>query len=187
MALESRLTSPCFTRTRSALTSQVLSKGRKLIWMSRCCACNSVMDWHSRRISISDTGSCDSVSLPDSITARSRIWLISSSRYHPALVISCILISCVAVGGGVLASSNCEKPRMALSGVRSSWLMLERKSDLARLAFSAAHLAFSNWTLVVRSCSASFCASIVAVTRCAFACCNITICSSDASRRSSAT
>src|SRR4051812_21100214 len=30
-----------------------------------------------------------------------------------------------------------ENPRMALSGVRSSWLMLARNSDLARLAASA--------------------------------------------------
>ncbi len=38
------------------------------------------------------------------------------------------------------------KPRIALSGERSSWLMLERKSDFARLAFSAAALALFNST-----------------------------------------
>ena len=32
------------------------------------------------------------------------------------------------------------KPMMALSGVRSSWLMLARNSDLARLALSACGL-----------------------------------------------
>ena len=34
-------------------------------------------------------------------------------------------------------SMACEKPMMALSGVRSSWLILARNSDLARLAASA--------------------------------------------------
>src|SRR3989338_7641705 len=50
--------------------------------------------------SISDTGSCDSDSLPDSINARSRISLIRSSRYHPALIIWCSLTVCASVGGG---------------------------------------------------------------------------------------
>ncbi len=34
------------------------------------------------------------------------------------------------------------KPRIALSGVRNSWLMLERKSVFAWLAFSAAAIAW---------------------------------------------
>jgi hypothetical protein len=38
-------------------------------------------------------------------------------------------------------SNSCAKPRTALSGVRSSWLMLERNSDFARLAASASSLA----------------------------------------------
>ncbi len=44
---------------------------------------------------------------------------------------------CAGVGGGLPDSISCAKPRIALSGVRSSWLMLARKSDFARLAFSA--------------------------------------------------
>ena len=36
-----------------------------------------------------------------------------------------------------------EKPRMALSGVRSSWLMVARKRDLALLAVSARRRASS--------------------------------------------
>ena len=47
----------------------------------------------------------------------------------------------VGVGAGEPDSISWAKPRIALSGVRSSWLMLERKSDLARLAFSAAAMA----------------------------------------------
>ena len=38
---------------------------------------------------------------------------------------------------GVEAAMKSEKPMMALSGVRSSWLMLARKLDFAWLASSA--------------------------------------------------
>ncbi len=48
---------------------------------------------------------------------------------------------CEGVGNGVPDSMSWAKPRIALSGVRSSWLMLERKSDFARLAFSATAIA----------------------------------------------
>ena len=48
---------------------------------------------------------------------------------------------CEGVGGGEPDSMSWAKPRIALSGVRSSWLMLERKSDFARLAFSATAMA----------------------------------------------
>src|SRR3546814_13347092 len=41
-----------------------------------------------------------------------------------------------------------EKPRMAFSGVRSSWLMLARNSDLARLAFSACCLAAASASML---------------------------------------
>ena len=55
---------------------------------------------------------------------------------------------------GVPESISCAKPRIALSGVRSSWLMLERKSDLARFACSATDLALSSSTFVSwSSCS----------------------------------
>ena len=53
-----------------------------------------------------------------------------------------MLAFCEGVGGGESDSISWAKPRIALSGVRSSWLMLERKSDFARLAFSAAAFAF---------------------------------------------
>ena len=47
-------------------------------------------------------------------------------------------------GAGSPDSRSWANPRIALSGVRSSWLMLERKSDLARLALSAACIAAFN-------------------------------------------
>src|SRR5450432_2120272 len=45
------------------------------------------------------------------------------------------------VGDGKPDSISWAKPRIALSGVRNSWLMLDRKSDFAKLAFSATALA----------------------------------------------
>ena len=77
--------SSCFTRVRSALTKYRTGNCGKATLMPRFCACGSIMAWHSRMTSLSDIGSSDSESLPDSISARSRISLISSSRYHPAL------------------------------------------------------------------------------------------------------
>ena len=109
--------------------------------MPRFCACGSIMARHSSMTSTSETGSRDSVTLPDSISARSRISLISSSRYQPALRIWSRLRFWEGVGAGEPDSMSWAKPRIALSGVRNSWLMLERKSDFARLAFSAAAMA----------------------------------------------
>ena len=124
----------------------------KVMLMPRCCACGSIMVRHSDMTSDNDTDSGDSDTLPDSITARSRISLISLSRCHPAWRIWAMLSDWEAVGNGEADSISWAKPRIALSGLRSSWLMLERKSDLARLAFSAADLALSSSTF--DSCSA---------------------------------
>ena len=104
-------------------------------------ACGSIIAWQSASTSASDIGSGDSDSLPDSIRARSRISLISSSRYQPACRIWSMLSFCAGVGAGAPESISCAKPRIAFSGERSSWLMLERKSDFAWLALSAAILA----------------------------------------------
>src|SRR2546423_15694379 len=98
------------------------------------------MAWHSRMTSASDVGSFESDRFPDSIWARSRISLISSRRYHPARRISAMLAFCAGVTEVGSDSINWANPRIALSGDRSSWLMLERKLDFARLAFSAALL-----------------------------------------------
>ena len=141
MALNSRLISTCLTRVRSALTKYGVSKRGKVMLMPRFCACGSIIARHSSITSTSETGSRDSITLPDSISARSRISLISSSRYQPALRIWSRLRFCEGVGSGVPESMSCAKPRIALSGVRSSWLMPDRKSVFARLAFSAAAIA----------------------------------------------
>jgi hypothetical protein len=67
--------------------------------------------------------------------------LISVSKCQPPRWIFSVLTRCSGVNAGVPASSNWAKPRMELSGERSSWLMLERKTDLARLASSATRVA----------------------------------------------
>ena len=51
------------------------------------------------------------------------------------------------VGSGEPDSISWAKPRIALSGVRSSWLMLDRKSDFARFAFSATAMALLQFQL----------------------------------------
>ena len=140
-ALERRFRRTCFNRVRSARTKQGRSNRGKEVSMPPFCACGSIIAWHSRITSASEVGSCDSDSFPDSICARSRISLMSSRRYQPARRISAMLPFCDAVTGVTSDSINCANPRIALSGERSSWLMLERKSDFARLAFSAAPFA----------------------------------------------
>ena len=152
MAFDSRLMNTCFTRVRSALTKNGPSNAGNCRWMCPPCACGSIMASQSASTSASDIASWDSESLPDSISARSRISLISSSRYQPACRIWSMLAFWLGVGLGAPDSTSCAKPRIAFSGERSSWLMLDRKSDLARFACSAANLALSSSTLV--SCRA---------------------------------
>jgi len=74
----------CFRRVRSARTKQGFASAGNSSRMPRFCAVGSIMARHSTMTSVSDTGSSDSESFPDSMTARSRISLISCSRYHPA-------------------------------------------------------------------------------------------------------
>ena len=99
------------------------------------------MAWQSLITSASDTG-CKSIAiLPDSTSAKSRISSISASRYQPACKICARLLRCASVGGGVPDSINWEKPRIAFSGERNSWLIADRNSDFARFAVSAAAVA----------------------------------------------
>ena len=141
IALDSRFTNSCLTRVRSARTYSALAGSRKATAMPLLRACGSIIDWQSPSTSASDIGSNDIDSLPDSIRDRSRISLISSSRNQPACRIWSMLSFWAAVGGGEPESTSCAKPRMAFSGERNSWLMLERNSDLAWLARSAVTLA----------------------------------------------
>ena len=85
---------------------------------------------------------------PNSMRATSRMMLISPSRWRPASLI-CVANSATRARVGLPAScsSASEKPITAFSGVRSSWLIVARKRDLAWFAASAASFArrSSSW------------------------------------------
>jgi len=85
-------------------------------------------------------GSGEISKLPDSILDMSRMPLTTDSRCWPESLISCAY-SRRRAASSIKACScaiSSEKPIMALSGVRSSWLMVARKRVLAASAASAA-------------------------------------------------
>ena len=97
-----------------------------------------------RRLSVSATapviasrrsvGARESVIRPASTLDRSRIPLISSSRWRPLRRIASRNSRCCPLTGPMPPESRrSENPMMALSGVRSSWLMLARNSLLSRV------------------------------------------------------
>ena len=84
MAFESKLTSTCFKRVRSAPTKQGTAKRGNVNVTLRFCAWGSIIAWHSFKISPNDTGSNDNANRPDSTCAKSSTSLIKSSKYQPA-------------------------------------------------------------------------------------------------------
>ena len=75
---------------------------------------------------------------PASIFDRSRMSLMSESRWRPEEWMSCRYSSCLSFSSpNMRSSSTSEKPMMAFSGVRSSCDMLARNSDLCWLATSS--------------------------------------------------
>ena len=83
--------------------------------------------------------------LPASTLERSRISLISWSRWRPLTSTLLMYLVCFSFSSPKVWSHRIsEKPIMALRGVRSSWLILARNSLLVRVAVSAASLAFCN-------------------------------------------
>ena len=74
-------------------------------------------------------------SSPASTRERSRISSIRASRRR--LLLSTISIYFIRSSAESVSAMMRAKPSMAFSGVRISWLMLARKSDFMRLAFSA--------------------------------------------------
>ncbi|OIQ68472.1 hypothetical protein GALL_499340 [mine drainage metagenome] len=116
-------------------------------------ASGSTRVWQSAITASKGTASMLSAAWPDSIDARSRMSLTSSSRYQPPLRICARLLCWLGVGAGEPASMSWAKPRMAFKGERNSWLMLDKNSDLAWLAWSACKRAASRLRLV--SCKTS--------------------------------
>ncbi len=80
------------------------------------------------------------VAFPASILDRSRMSLSSVKRCAPLRRMVCAWPR-RSRGSRSPSRSRSAKPRMAVSGVRSSWLMLARNSLLARLADASARLA----------------------------------------------
>ena len=79
---------------------------------------------------------------PASILDRSRMSLMSTSKRSPDATSVCVCDLCWRFSGE--ASNACAMPSTPFSGVRTSWLMLARNSDLARVAASAAFVALSS-------------------------------------------
>ena len=80
IALKRRLSRTCLTFVRSPLTKQGISNCGNVMVTLRFLACAWARPWHSSITSPKETGSCNKGNLPDSITARLKIWLVSSSR-----------------------------------------------------------------------------------------------------------
>ena len=67
--------------------------------------------------------------------------LIRERRCRPEDRMSCRYSACFSfTSPNIRSASTSEKPRIAFSGVRSSWDMLARNSDLWRLAASSCRL-----------------------------------------------
>ena len=110
--------------------------------MPRFCACGSIIAWHSRMTSASDTRLERQRQLAR-LDQREIEDLVDQLQQVPARLEDLVDASLLRGRRARARRIPCSwaKPRIALSGVRSSWLMLERKSDFARLAFSAAAMA----------------------------------------------
>ena len=88
--------------------------------------------------------------VPASIFERSRMSLISCKSR--VLLFSMMLTYSRFSSSSSVEASIPEKPTIALSGVRISWLMLARKADLSRLDSSARFLAeIKSFSMLFRS------------------------------------
>ena len=90
---------------------------------------------------------------PASTLDRSRISLMRLSRR--ALLVSIISMYFWRSSGESVSAIMREKPSMAFSGVRISWLMFARNNDFMRLAFSACFV-FSSYSFSLRVASSNW-------------------------------
>ncbi len=155
----SRLSSVYIERGRSGSTSTANSSF--LSWAS----CAKVRSIWSRRLA-NDISPMSSVTVPDSIFDRSRMSLIRPSRSEPASWMFLANSTCFSVRlPCALPASSLDRISRLFSGVRSSWLMLARNSDLyldvsascsafssrARLACSTSRFLASTWVFCLES------------------------------------
>ena len=154
-ALASRFSSTCCSRSRSATTIGTRSGTSVSSCTLRSRYSAAVESAASRTTARRSTGSAAHSARPDSIFARSRIWLISrvsrsvSRRMMPTN--SC-RFAAASSGLSWRISANA---RIDVSGVRSSWLTVDTKSSFMRsssrrrsfAARSSAVAASSSWRL----------------------------------------
>jgi len=138
-ALDRRFSSTCLSRWRSPRTwvvHETLGPTRTIwCWSAR----GRIRLTVSAATSARATGSRDSDSRPASMAAMSSTSLMRLSRCRAPDMMWPRLSRCSVSRSS--RSSSWANPRMAFSGVRSSWLMRDRYSLLASLACSAASLA----------------------------------------------
>ncbi len=148
IALDSRLTSTCCSRSRSARTASPSATSTSTAMPRRAASGRTSRRASSTTVATTTRSGTRSMR-PLSMRARSRMSAISASRWRPPLTISCTW-RCAALPAGRSSSSNWPKPRIALSGVRSSWLIVDRNALLARLARSASSRAHCKASLACR-------------------------------------
>src|SRR5262249_6509193 len=140
-ALLKRLSRTCLRRMESAVSTPTFSCAsttRRFWFFSASCSAVPM----TSSISLAKfTGSGLSSSLPASILERSSISLIRLRRWVPAAFTRRNGSSAFSVPKRPeLVTIISVRPMMALSGVRSSWLMLARNCDLCSLASASCRL-----------------------------------------------
>ncbi len=136
-ALESRFQAICWSRTGSAARVPAASSMVGSMTMRLASAAGRIRSIAARTALAGSTARRSSRSLPATMRLTSRM---SSMRWTCALALRSMISSGrpSAMGSGRRVRRMSAQPRMAVSGVRSSWLMVERNSSLARLVASAA-------------------------------------------------
>ena len=130
-------------------------------WMRFCNACwltKGKLDSHSLSIDV-----CEQARFicPAPILATSRMSLIKDNRWLPLLAMVSNGSFCSwLTAPNIFSSIASDIPKMALSGVRNSWLMLARNSSLRRVARASSLLEMASCWLVSFSCDSACCFSV---------------------------
>jgi hypothetical protein len=135
--LPTRLSSTCLSRVGSPLTiGGECSSSSKASPSPRSRACGSV-SWRTRsRTSGTEKSIRSSSSPPASTREKSRMSLMTASRWRPESRIASTWRR--SLSGRSAAASRSAMPSTPVSGVRISWLIAARNSALARAASSPA-------------------------------------------------
>src|SRR4029079_708189 len=152
MALATRLSAICLNARGSPVMTGTFSGTRvtRSTPLSRAFKASRLQQWSSA--ARGPNGSGEISKLPDSIFDMSRMPLTTPSRCSPGSLMRCAYS--LRRAAPTISTSSCtiisEKPMMALSGVRNSWLMVARKRVLDASACSATVRASSSacsWSL----------------------------------------